>query len=34
MKTGENDLEKLQVNDSGHNEGTIYLVNGCQGDGF
>ena len=27
-KTGENDLDKLRVNDSGHNEGTICLVNG------
>ena len=27
-KTGENDWDKLQVNDSGHNEGTICLVNG------
>ena len=28
QRTGENDLNKLQVNDSGHNEGTICLVNG------
>ena len=27
QKTGENDLHKLQVNDSGYNEGTICLVN-------
>ena len=27
-KTGENDLDNLRVNDSGHNEGTICLVNG------
>ena len=27
QRTGENDLDKLQVNDSGHNEGTICLVN-------
>ena len=27
-KTDENDLDKLRVNDSGHNEGTICLVNG------
>ena len=27
-KTGENDLDKLQVNDSGHTEGTICLMNG------
>ena len=30
QRTGENDLNKLRVNDSGHNEGTIW----CQGDGF
>ena len=37
QRTGENDLNKLRVNDSGHNEGTICLVNGvnwCQGGGF
>ena len=28
QRTGENNLNKLQVNDSGHNEGTICLVNG------
>ena len=28
QRTGENDLNKLRVNDSGHNEGTICLVNG------
>ena len=28
QRTGENDLDKLRVNDSGHNEGTICLVNG------
>ena len=28
QRTGENDLHKLRVNDSGHNEGTICLVNG------
>ena len=28
QRTGENDLHNLQVNDSGHNEGTICLVNG------
>ena len=30
QKTGENEnnLEKLRVNDSGHNEGTICLVDG------
>ena len=28
QKTGENDFGKLQVNNSGHNEGTICLVNG------
>ena len=28
QRTGENDLHKLRVNDSGHNEGTIRLVNG------
>ena len=33
-KTSENDLDKLRVNDSGHNEGTISLVNWCQGDGW
>ena len=36
-KTGENDLDKLHVNDSGHNEGTICLVNrwiGTRGMGF
>ena len=27
-KTDENDLDKLRVNNSGHNEGTICLVNG------
>ena len=27
-KTGENDWDKLWVNDSGHNKGTICLVNG------
>ena len=27
-KAGENDLDKLRVNDSGHNKGTICLVNG------
>ena len=27
-KTGENDLHKLRVNDYGHYEGTICLVNG------
>ena len=26
QKTGENDWDKLQVNDSGHNEGTINFV--------
>ena len=26
-KTGENDLDKLQVNDSGNNKGTNCLVN-------
>ena len=38
QKTSENDFNKLQVNNFGHNEGTGYLVskqvNGCQGDGF
>ena len=37
-KTGENDFDKLLVNDSGHNEGTSYLfskwVNWCQGSVF
>ena len=28
QRTGENDLHNLRVNDSGHNEGTICLVNG------
>ena len=28
QKTGENNFDKLCVNDSGHNEGTICLVNG------
>ena len=28
MKTGKNDLDKLWVNDSGHNEGTM---NGSRG---
>ena len=28
QRTGENNLNKLRVNDSGHNEGTICLVNG------
>ena len=28
QRTGENDLDKLRVNDSGHNKGTICLVNG------
>ena len=28
QRTGENDLNKLRVNNSGHNEGTICLVNG------
>ena len=28
QRTGENDLNMLQVNDSGHIEGTICLVNG------
>ena len=28
QKTGIYDFDKLWVNDSGHNEGTIYLVNG------
>ena len=28
QRTGENDLDKLQANDSGYNEGTICLVNG------
>ena len=28
QRTGKNDLYKLRVNDSGHNEGTICLVNG------
>ena len=27
-KTGEDDWDKLWANDSGHNEGTICLVNG------
>ena len=27
-KTGENDLNKLHLNNSGHNKGTICLVNG------
>ena len=27
QRNGENDLHNLQVNDSGHNEGTICLVN-------
>ena len=27
QRTGGNDLNKLRVNDSGHNEGTICLVN-------
>ena len=27
QKTGENDLDKLQFNNSGHNEGTVCLVN-------
>ena len=27
-KTGENDLNKLRFNNSGHNEGTICIVNG------
>ena len=26
-KTGKNDLGKLRVNNSGHNEGTICLIN-------
>ena len=30
-KTGEDDWDKLQDNDSGHNEGTICLVNGQMG---
>ena len=38
QRTGENDLNMLRVNDSGHNEGTSYLfskrVNWYQGDGF
>ena len=28
QRTGENNLNMLQVNDSGHNEGTICLING------
>ena len=28
QRTGDNDLDKLRVNDSGDNEGTISLVNG------
>ena len=28
QKTGEKDRDKLRVNDYGHNEGTICLVNG------
>ena len=28
QRTGENNLNKLRVNDSGHNEGTICLLNG------
>ena len=28
QRTRENDLHKLRINDSGHNEGTICLVNG------
>ena len=28
QRTGENDLHNLRVNDSGHNEGIICLVNG------
>ena len=28
QRTGENDLHNLRDNDSGHNEGTICLVNG------
>ena len=28
QRTGENDLNKFRVNDSGHNGGTICLVNG------
>ena len=28
QRTGGNDLHKLRVNDSGHNEGTVCLVNG------
>ena len=28
QKTGENDLDKLRANVSGHNEGVICLVNG------
>ena len=28
QRTGENNLNKLRVNDSGHGEGTICLVNG------
>ena len=28
QRTGENDLDKLRVNNSGHNKGTICLVNG------
>ena len=31
QRTGENDLDKLRVNDCGHNEGIICLVNWCQG---
>ena len=38
QRTGENDLNKLPVNDSGHNEGIYHLfskrVNWCQGDGY
>ena len=34
QKTGENDWDKLWVNNSGQNKGSICLVNGCQGDGI
>ena len=38
QRTGENNLNKLSVNDSGHNEGSYRLfskqVNWCQGDGL
>ena len=27
QEADENDCDKLLVNDSGHNEGTVYLVN-------